>query len=381
MSAEEVLTEAEGVSRRDFLRAGSVAVVGLSGSKASGVLTAHPNHRAILITMTGGASQLETFDPKPEAPANIRGPFKSIETSIPGVRFSETLPQLAQRADRLAVIRSMNHDAAPLHETGQQLLLTGQLSYRGVQFPHWGSVVAKNLPARATAPTNVILPNLISDLTVNAYRGQSSGILGGDWSPFVDSSSSQDDPDALRRHYGDSHFGRMLLRSRQLIERGTRCVTVNLFDTLGQQSTWDCHGDKACGPATLFDYQAKLCPEFDRAFAGLLDDLEQRGLLDETLIIATGEFGRTPCVNENVGRDHWTHCWSAIVAGGRIAGGQVIGASDAAAAEPVSRPVTPGELTATLQHWCGVDGFSQTVDAGSETIALVPHSPIMELWS
>ena len=381
MSAEEVLTDAEGVSRRDFLRAGSVAVVGLSGSKASGVLSAHPNRRAILITMTGGASQLETFDPKPEASSNIRGPFKSIETSITGVRFGESLPRLAQRADRLAVIRSMNHDAAPLHETGLQLLQTGQLSYRDVQFPHWGSVVAKNVPSRTPVAANVILPNLVSETGVNSYRGQGSGILGSEWNPVVDSVSTLDEPDALRRQYGDTHFGRLLLRSRQLIERGTRCVTVNLFDSLAQQITWDCHGDKSCGPATLFDYQAKLCPEFDQALAGLLDDLEQRGLLDETLVVATGEFGRTPCVNENVGRDHWTHCWSAVVAGGRIAGGQVIGASDSAAAEPTDRPVTPGELTATLQHWCGVDGFAQTVNVREEPIPLVPFAPISELWS
>lgn len=381
MVADEVLMDADGVSRRDFLRAGSVAVVGLSGSKSNVIVTAHPNRRAIFITMTGGASQLETFDPKPEAPSNIRGPFKSIETRIAGVRFSETLPRLAERSNRLAVIRSMNHDAAPLHETGQQLLQTGQLSYRKVQFPHWGAVVAKCVAGRANVPTNVILPNLVSDTGVNAYRGQSAGILGSEWNPVVDSLASNDDQESLRRHYGDSKFGRMLLRSRQLIERGTRCVTVNLFDSLGQQETWDCHGDKGCGPATLFDYQAKLCPEFDHALAGLIDDLEQRGLLDETLIVVTGEFGRTPCVNENVGRDHWTQCWSAVVAGGRIAGGQVIGSSDSAAAEPTSRPVTPGELTATLQHWCGIDGIDLAVDVDDRPLPLIPHSPVMELWA
>ena len=163
----------------------------------------------------------------------------------------------------------------------------------------------------------------------------------------------------MRRLYGDTPFGRSLLRARQLVEQGTRCVTVNLFDSLGDRITWDCHGDKNCGPATLFDYQDRLCPEFDQAMSGLLDDLAQRGLLDDTLVIATGEFGRTPRVNDNMGRDHWPGCWSALVAGGKVCGGKIIGASDSTASEPIDRPVSPGEITATMLHWCGVDGASR----------------------
>lgn len=380
MSASEVITEADGVSRRDFLRAGGLTVVGLSGA-ARASLVPQPSRRVIFILMTGGASQLETFDPKPEAPLAVRGPFKSIETAVPGLRFGESLPGLAQRADRLAIIRSLNHDLTPIHETGQQLIQTGRLSSGGIVFPHWGSLVAKTVSSRSGVPQNVILPRLLSNTGVSAYRGQESGLLGSEWSPVVPGLEFPEESDSMRRLYGESSFGRLLLRARQLVEQGTRCVTVNLFDSLCDRVTWDCHGDKNCGPATLFDYQDRLCPEFDQALSGLLDDLAQRGLLDDTLVIATGEFGRTPRVNENSGRDHWTECWSALVAGGRVSGGLVIGASDSSASAPIDRPVSPGEITATMLHWCGVDGAAQAVDVGGQFVPLVPDSPIAELWS
>ncbi|MEI8382002.1 MAG: DUF1501 domain-containing protein, partial [Planctomycetota bacterium] len=187
--------------------------------------------------------------------------------------------------------------------------------------------------------------------------------------------------DAIRRMYGDSEFGRLLLKSRQLIEAGTRCVTVNLFNSLNQRTTWDCHGDAHCGPATLQDYQDRLCPEFDRAFSGLLDDLTQRGLLDDTLIVATGEFGRTPQINDRMGRDHWTECWSALVAGGKISGGRVIGASDRTASQPIERPVAPGELTATLLDWCGGDVGKLAFTMNQTEQPLVPFDKVAELWS
>ena len=380
MSATEAVTDSSGVSRRDFIRAGGLTVVGLSGAARASSLNFVPGRRAIFILMTGGVSQLETFDPKPNAPSGIRGPFKSIETSVPELRFGEALPCLAQRANRLAIIRSMTHDAAPIHETGQQLLQTGRLSFGGAKFPNWGSLVASSVPSRGGAPSNVMLPGLVTDTGVASYRGQSAGILGTEWDPQLVSDELPVEPDSIRRLYGDSDFGRLLLQARQLVERGTRCVTVNLFDSLRDRLTWDCHGDKSCGPATLFDYQAQLCPEFDRAMSGLLDDLAQRGLLDETLVVATGEFGRTPQVNENVGRDHWPGCWSALVAGGKIAGGKVIGASNATASEPIDRPVDPGELTATLLNWCGVDGAARSFEIGGQSLPLVPHAPIAELW-
>jgi uncharacterized protein (DUF1501 family) len=381
MSVGEVIADADGVSRRDFLRAGSLTVVGLSSAARASSLSIVPSRRAIFILMTGGASQLETFDPKPEAPSAIRGPFKSIETAVPGIRLGESLPQLAMRADRFAIIRSLNHDAAPIHETGQQLLQTGQLSMSGLTFPHWGSLVAQTVPARNGIPANVILPKLVAETGVVSYRGQQAGLLGNEFEPSIAIHEPADEPESVRRLYGESPFGRSLLRARQLVERGTRCVTVNLFESLGNQITWDCHGDASCGPATLFDYQARLCPEFDRAMSGLLDDLAQRGLLDDTLVIATGEFGRTPQVNENMGRDHWPNCWSALVAGGKVGGGKIVGASDSQAAEPIDHPVSPGELTATLLNWCGVDGTAKTFPFKGQELPLVPYPPLTELWN
>ncbi len=377
----------DGVSRRDFLRVGGLSVVGLSQAALARGTAAFAHRRAILILMTGGPSQLETFDPKPDAPSAIRGPFQSIETSVPGLRFSETLPLLAQRANRLAVIRSLAHDSAPIHETGQQLLQTGRLSTDGLRFPHWGSVVASRTPvpgrssARSAVPACCLVNGPLSETGVRAYRGQQAGVLGSEWEPVVSTREPAEEPEAIQRLYGGSDFGRLLLKSRQLVEQGTRCVTVNLFDSLHHRLTWDCHGDKHCGPATLMNYQDRLCPEFDRALAGLLDDLAQRGLLDDTLVIAAGEFGRTPKVNDNQGRDHWPGCWSGLIAGGRLTGGAVLGASDATACEPLDRPVSPGELTATLVAWCGIDVAPLKTTIDQTELPLIPFAPLSELWS
>ena len=402
----------DGVSRRDFLRVGGLSVVGLSQAALARGTAAFAHRRAILILMTGGPSQLETFDPKPDAPSAIRGPFSSIETAVPGLRFSKTLPLLAQRADRLAVIRSLAHDSAPIHETGQQLLQTGRLSTNGLRFPHWGSIVASRTTpltisksgfsesrtslrcassqredrltklsrTSASVPACSIVNGPLSETGVKAYRGQEAGLLGSEWEPIVSTLELAEEPEAIQRLYGTSDFGRLLLKSRQLVEQGTRCVTVNLFDSLHQRLTWDCHGDRHCGPATLMNYQDRLCPEFDRALAGLLDDLAQRGLLDDTLVIATGEFGRTPKVNDNQGRDHWPGCWSGVIAGGKLTGGAVLGASDATASEPMDRPVSPGELTATLVAWCGVDAAPLKTTIDKTELPLIPFAPLTELW-
>lgn len=378
--ADAGLERGDGVSRRDFLRVGGLSVVGLSQSALVRAAAAFAHRRAILIVMAGGPSQLDTFDPKPDAPTSIRGPFKSIETVVPGLRFSETLPLLAQRANRLAIVRSLHHDAAPIHETGQQLLQTGRLANGDLKFPNWGSIVASQSASRTGIPVNAVVPAILSGTGVNAYRGQEAGLLGAEWDPTQISTDVDPEPEAIRRMYGETDFGRLLLKSRQLIERGTRCVTVNLFDSLHQRITWDCHGDPHCGPATLHDYQSHLCPDFDRAVSGLLDDLGQRGLLDDTLVTATGEFGRTPQVNDRVGRDHWTDCWSALIAGGRVTGGNVIGASDASASQPIDRPVSPAELNATLLDWCGVNTAPLTVTIGKTETPLVQHEKLSELW-
>lgn len=373
----------DGVSRREFLCVGGLGLLGASLAEGAqlGPSTV-ARRRAIFILMSGGPSQLDTFDPKPEAPSQFRGPMRAIPTRVPGLWLSDALPHLADRADQFALIRSLNHDYAPIHETGQQLLQCGRVVEQGVRFPHFGAVVAKTYQRPVSSRANVVLPRVLHETGTHHERGQSAGCWGSEWNPAeVALQSSPQESTAIRRAYGDTHFGRLLLQARQQIEAGSRCVTVNLFDTLHQRVTWDCHGDVSCGPGTVFDYRDTLCPQFDQALAALLDDLGQRGLLDDTLVVATGEFGRTPRINEHSGRDHWPGCWSALVAGGRVRGGAVIGASDAIGSSPIDRPVSPAELNATLLGWFGIDGRGIEIPIGKSHGPLVPADPIYELWS
>ena len=371
-----------GFSRRDFLRVGGLSVMGLSLAEQN--VLAEIRERAdrrscIFLLLTGGPSQLETFDPKPDAPSHIRGPMRAISTAVPGCHFSDALPKLASRADRFSVIRTLTHDAAPIHETGLQLLQTGRLATHGVRFPHFGSIIAQELGARGDAPPFVILPKLLGNTGVEAYRGQSASWLSDEFRSAADSSdrsahnpspvtidldtthsflkAATSESDIPRRMYGGSRVGRLCLRARQLVEAGVRCVFVNLFDELAGNLTWDCHGKSASTPGTLFDYRDTLGPQFDQAVAALLDDLQDRGLLDDTLVVATGEFGRSPRINNDGGRDHWPGCWSALLAGAGVPAGGVIGCSDSQAASPIERPVSPRELFETVLRHLGVAAY------------------------
>jgi hypothetical protein len=390
-----------GVSRRDFLRVGGLSVVSLSvaeqAAQARKQAAVAGCRSCIFILMTGGPSQLETFDPKPTAPQGIRGPLQAISTAVPGTQLSECLPQLAARADKFAILRSLNHDAAPIHETGLQLLQTGRMARGDVRHPAYGSVVARLLGPRNEIAPYVVLPRLLGETGVSAYRGQAAGYLGRDFEPltwrhqsssgsaemasFVPGGFLAEETEKTQTTYGKTRFGRLCLQARKLVECGVRCVTVNLFDTLANEKTWDCHGRSATDSSNLYDYREQLGPEFDRALSALLDDLAQRGMLDDTLVIATGEFGRTPRINEFGGRDHWPGVWSAIVAGGGVQGGRVIGASDAHGAAPSDRPTAPGELTATIYNRLGLaDDLKLSVN--DETLLpLVDHQPISELFA
>lgn len=380
------------VSRRDFLRVGSLSFAGLSMSERA-ALSATQRDRSqkncILIMMTGGASQLETFDPKPEAPAEIRGPLKAISTSTPGIFLSEAFPQLAQRTGQFSLVRSLYHSAAPIHETGYQLIHTGRLSQGTLNYPCFGSVISRQWGPRGDAPPFVILPKLVGQLGVNTYRGQQATFLGEAYAPataVVDSATTDDyeieitgESKAIQQQYGKHRFGRLLLQARQLVERGTRCVIVNLFDDLHQQLTWDCHGTGAGTSGKVYDYRDSLGPAFDKALSTLLDDLSTKGLFDDTLVVATGEFGRTPHLNVNGGRDHWPHVWSALVAGGETPGGQVVGASDARSSAPIERPVHISELTATIYHHLGINPESSLALLNERELKLVEAAPIHEL--
>jgi len=406
-----------GVSRRDFLRLGGLSVLGLSVAeqRARAEASGKGLRRCIFLLMTGGPSHFETFDPKPGAPGEIRGPFKPIATATPGMQLCETLPLLAQRSDKFALIRSLSHDASPIHETGQQLLQTGRLVRKNLVPPSLGSIVSRLLGSRNDLPPYAVLPRLLGDTGVAIWQGQRAGDLGAEFDPWdlsnpefgvrnsergipaetgIESRVREAGCDPMRmaaaanlmleseqsrRSYGDSDFGRACLSARRLVEQGVRFVTVNMFDSLVGRVTWDCHANENGAPATLADYRNALCPDFDRTVSTLLDDLDQRGLLRETLVVAAGEFGRAPSLNERGGRDHWAGVWSVLLAGGGIAGGQILGASDARGTFPAERPVAPAELAATILHVLGIDLSTRLALPQGAEIAIAAADPIQEL--
>lgn len=391
----------EGIDRRAFLAAGGVGLgtLGLTFPRQKARAgAAHRNQRAlILLMMVGGPSQLETWDPKPDAPEGVRGPFGSIATRVPGVRINEHLPRIAARMDKLALIRSLHHPEAPIHETGLQLIQTGRLSRTADEHPHLGAVVSRLLGSGGpqSIPSWVMLPGPIVNTGVQIPKGQTAGPLGSDHEPFLIGAAPGEPgyrPAEIQARagrasggrlanpfdlsgesarvaaYGPSRFGRSCLLARRLVEAGSRVVTVNMFDSVFDQITWDCHG---AGPfSALDDYKRRLLPMFDQAFSALLDDLSDRGLLETTMVAAVGEFGRTPRINSSGGRDHWPGVWSVALAGGGVRGGQVIGASDGRAAEPVDRPVSPQELLASLYQGMDID-----------PAPFVEAPPVFELFS
>jgi uncharacterized protein (DUF1501 family) len=329
------------MNRRNFLAAGSASAGLAVLNSAQGGEVARAR-RVIVLLLVGGPSQLEMWDPKPDAPAEVRGPFGSIATSVTGIRIGENLPRLARLAQRYALIRTVHHDAASVHETGMQLLQTGRI---GQDASHFGARFAPF----------VLLPNRLGNLGLNVANGQRDG-EGTLQANFTHHLGAE-----MRDRYGKTAFGDACARSLQLVEQGTRCVVVNMFDSIYDRVTWDCHAARQCVSSTLGDYRRTLCPTFDHACAALLDDLHQRGMLDETLVVAMGEMGRTPYLNANGGRDHWTGCWSILMAGGGVRGGQVIGASDRLASEPVRRPVSCGDVYASICHATGLSGGASYV--------------------
>jgi hypothetical protein len=368
------------LTRRGFLGAGPLAA-GLSLCDADNAeahsRTSGRAKACIVLLLVGGPSQLETWDPKPNARVGVRGPFRSIATSVNGVRIGEYLPRMASLAHRYAIIRSLHHDAPPIHETGLQLLQTGRLCSNNIEAPHFGAVLARQ---RGGVAPFVMLPSPIGNTGISISHGQGARLLGAAHEPSVQANFTHQLAPTDRERYGKTAFGDACARSLQLVEQGARCVVVNMFDTVYDRVTWDCHAARQGLTSTLDDYRRTLCPSFDRACATLLDDLHQRGLLDETLVLVLGEFGRTPRLNANGGRDHWPGCWSIVLAGGGVRGGQVIGVSDRLGAEPLQRPVTCPEVVASVYNAVGLPPSTQLIGPDRRRWPLVAAAPIRELF-
>jgi hypothetical protein len=372
------------------------------------------------------------FDLKPDAPAEIRGPFRPIATTIPGLQICEHLPRLAQWANRYALVRSVSH---PNHNHTPMIYytLTGRMVERPnedndvrppqrIDFPHVGSMLARHLPAPRGLPGYIAIPELATRTSIDGQykrvrqllRGGAGGFLG----PLVDPLSVHGDPGSadaipvlrppeevtearlerrdallsvleqrgpgspgirthgalrrqavaltgassgaaavfsidaeparLRERYGNHRFGRAMLLARRLAEAGVPMTAIH-FNDMTMCDGWDTHSKN------FEALQSELLPMVDQSLSALLDDLQARGLLDETLVVMMGEFGRTPRINGDAGRDHWGSCQSVLLAGGGIRGGRVHGASDSIAAYPRMDPVDPVDIHATIYHCLGLD--------------------------
>ena len=445
LDAEKSVSFCDGLRRRDFLHLGALSFAGLTlpgflRLKAAGAVTSAEDMNCILLFLVGGPSQLDTFDMKPNAPAEIRGPYKPIKTNVPGIEISEIFPRMSKHADKFSLIRGMHHEAPAVHDTGHQMMQTGRLFQNGFEHPHAGCVLSKLRGPRGDAPPHILLPRPIGNTGGNMPHGQNAGYLGKSYDPFVlnadPSSPDFQVPDLLppnyissirldrrrrlrdmvdnsvrefdvsadarlldenfqqaytlmssakmreafdlsrvpageREGYGYNRFGQSCLLARRLIERGVRFVTVNMFETVFNEITWDIHGSAPFSPIAC--YRDLVGPMFDMAYSSLLEDLSQRGLLKNTLVVAMGEFGRTPKINPAGGRDHWPQCWTVLFAGGGVKGGQVVGSSDEIGGYPRDRPTTPAEVIATIYRSLGVSDETELPGLQGRPIRVVDH--------
>ena len=453
---QKAVSFCDGLRRRDFLHAGSAGMLGLGltdflSLKAQGAIHNDKSDiNVIMLFLVGGPSQLDTWDMKPAAPSEIRGPYKPIKTNVPGIEISEIFPRMARHADKWSLIRTLYHTAAAVHDTGHQMMQTGRLFQGGLNHPHMGSVLGKLSGPKGDVPPHVLLPRPIGNTGGNMPHGQDAGYLGKAHDPFVlnadPSEPNFEVPDMLppdyisavrikrrrkwrdmiddavkhfeevpdaklldttfhqaytlmsskkaraafdltqesddtRKRYGWNRFGQSCLMAKRLVEAGVRFVTVNMFETVFDEITWDIHGSSPFSPIEC--YSNLVGPMFDNGFTSLVEDLSRTGLLDNTMIVATGEFGRTPKINPAGGRDHWPACWPVVMAGGGIQGGRVVGESDDIGGAPKSRPTTPAEVTATVYHGLGIDLETELPGPQNRPIRVVDHGvePIMELFT
>lgn len=429
--------------RRHFLRIGSgLAMAGLSPLGAFAARRGDSSSRAtsgpraakscILVYLLGGPSHLDTFDLKPDAPAEVRGPFSPIPSRVPGLHICEHLPGLSRLADKYTLVRSVSHPNSN-HTPMIYYTLTGRHTARPevdndvrppqrTDFPHIGAVLARLKPSEHVLPAYVAIPEVaVRSSTEGEFkrartrlRGGDAGFLGARFDPLAvngepgaadalpallppDGRSSDqidrrelllsaldrraqrsraekqyselrdqaliltgtrgkarelfaldDEPPKIRDRYGNHRFGKALLLARRLSEAGVRVIAVH-FNEMTICDGWDTHSKN------FEALRSELLPMLDQGLSALLSDLDDRGQLGETLVVCMGEFGRTPKINANAGRDHWGPCSSVLLAGGGIRSGQVLGASDRLAAYPVSEPIDPVDIHATMYHCLGLN--------------------------
>lgn len=451
------------LTRREIIRVGGLSSLGLGlpsllrGTATAASLTRDQSFgrakNVLFLWLQGGPPQHETFDPKPDAPAEIRGEFKPIPTNVPGIDFCELLPRTARIADKLAVIRSIS-TANDLHDASGYWVLTGK-KYLGTQsrqisptdWPYMGSIIKMLKPSdKLPGLSSVWLPDLMRLNDNVTPAGQTGGFLGKQWDPdrvvfdawadsirieglslpddipplrldrrrdllsqvdahfrSIDSSGGpslydlqarnayellssgkaraafdiENEPESVKKLYGNGPWARCLILGRRLIEAGARLVHVNWpregGDTAVSNPMWDTHAQNSDR------LQNVLCPIFDVGFTGLIEDMSRRGLLDETLVVAIGEFGRTPKINRHGGRDHWGHVFSCVLAGAGIESAQVYGSSDRSGAFPATNKVEPQDLVATIFHLLGIDTNGFFRDATDRPIRVTDGEPLWKL--
>ncbi len=429
----------EGLTRRNFMQIG-VPGLGLTlsellrrESRASAVGKSASKKSIIVFWTDGGISQQDTYDLKPDAPAEYRGNYKPIATSVPGVQLGERLARQAKVMHKLSVVRSVHHENG-IHAPSAHWMLTGHfgptLARNAAQKPSFGSVISKSMgplkppmPAYVTIPKseafgyqgavylgkaynpfevgadpnaadfkvpNLSLPSGLTSKSVDSRRNLvktfdlmrrdifESGVMEG-----LDTFKSQAlemvsgeemrkafdmglESAALRDRYGRHRYGQSALLARRLVEAGARCVNINT-------GNWDHHNDIVKG---LDEH----LPPLDRAIAALVQDLDERGMLDDVIVYCVGEFGRTPRMNGNAGRDHWADCFSVLLAGGGIEGGRVVGSSEKWGGAVAQRLVTPQDLLATIYHLLGIPLDTAYNDASGRPVPITSGSPIKELF-
>lgn len=439
-----------GINRREWLQIGYTGLLGISlpsllaqqaqAAAAKTATTPRKGKSVILVFLTGAASHIDTFDPKPEAPPEVRGEFKTLTTKTPGLLACEHLPQLAARSDKYTIVRSLSHRENN-HLVATHHLLTGypqpgaffdKVASRD-DWPCYSSALQYLRPRNDGIPSGVNLPTFLMEGPLT-WPGQHAGFLGPKYDPWqitgdpnaanfrvesvrlapgleierlhnrkallaeVDHQRKQfeelaecrrlsdqqqlafsiltsgkiarafeldREPPAVRDRYGRHSFGQSLLLARRLVQAGVPLVQANM----GRVQNWDSHSDIF---ATL---KKRLLPPLDQAVSALLDDLHESGLLDSTLVLMLGEFGRTPKLSllpgqKIVGRDHWAPCFSGLFAGAGVRGGQVIGKSDKIAAYPATTPYSPDDIGATVYHLLGVDPASEVRDRQDRPVQL-----------